>query len=1128
MMDRLYGKWASVFTALLAALLLMLTPRRGAATIVGDYMTSNSTVAYTPISGATVAVGGTTDFSFGGTWGDSASTGTLPIGFDFVFEGTHYTTFSTNSAGLIIFGNATSGSFADDLTAAPAYPIAAPFWQHTNLYNGGGCVNPQVGISYLVTGSAPNRELVIEWDVQLVSPNNLYYWNGCSTPMNQWQARLHEGTNAIDFTYGTLFTNAGIPTSASIGLARSGTDFLSATPSGGTSMTTSAVTANSDIQLHQTPITAGTVYTFTPCFILVNGDTGQGGTSTMNDGDTLFSSVALTVPGTTTLSPMTLAHPNAVCGTRNYTMVISGPSASEYVFQSSGNQSLSGSLSTGQTLTPAITFTPAAAGTRAATLAVTDSTGNLVRTYILAGRGQTTTTTTLVSSLNPAAPTQSVTFTATVTGANPGGLVATGNVTFKEGSNVLGTVALDGSGQAAFTTASLPEGTYSITAEYAGDPYFLTSTSSAVSQVIQKFASTVSLSSSLNPSHVGDTVTFTTTVTVPGGAPTPTGNVNFYDAMDLVATVALNGSAQAVYVNTTFISANHAMRAQYVGDATTLGGTSATINQLVYRNDATIAGTTAPNPSLVGEAVTITATVTPGMGAPVPTGNVTFTADSGALGIVALDGAGQAVLVTSALPAGARTITLTYAGSIIFQNLTTTISHNVDKNASAVALVSSNNPSLVGQPVSFTATVRGPAVGAPPGTGSVVFKEGASVLSTVSLDGNGQAVFTTSSLAAGSHSIAAEFAGDAYYMAGASSPVVQVVNQVGASVALTSSANPSPYAQSVTFTATATGSSVTPTGVMTFKEGSTVLGTDNLNGSGVATYSTSALGTGSHTITAEYGGDGTYTAGATGTVTQVIERAATTTALTVSTNSTTTGTMITWTATVTSTAAGTIGGTVTFNEGLTVIGTGTVGAGGVATTTATLPAGSHDVTATFGGDTNYATSTSSAVTTVVTQPEAGVDAGPDAPPDTVTPPIDVAADRTDTGTQPEAGRPDADAGADASTGDASADMSTSDTSMPPRSDVAVDIPIATPDQATPPADTRSDVGSFDVVASDVRSDAPRADGGGSTPPPGDDEGCSCRIGQRSNSRYGLALAGALVAATVLRARRRRRGGARAA
>jgi Bacterial Ig-like domain (group 3)/FG-GAP-like repeat len=92
--------------------------------------------------------------------------------------------------------------------------------------------------------------------------------------------------------------------------------------------------------------------------------------------------------------------------------------------------------------------------------------------------------------------------------------------------------------------------------------------------------------------------------------------------------------------------------------------------------------------------------------------------------------------------------------------------------------------------------------------------------------------------------------------------------------ALTSSAATSTAGGSVTFTATIAGPSgatVVPTGTVTFLDGTTTLGTGTLNGSGVGTYSTSALATGAHSITAQYGGDSNFAASTSAAVTVTVQ-----------------------------------------------------------------------------------------------------------------------------------------------------------------------------------------------------------------------------------------------------------------
>ena len=91
-------------------------------------------------------------------------------------------------------------------------------------------------------------------------------------------------------------------------------------------------------------------------------------------------------------------------------------------------------------------------------------------------------------------------------------------------------------------------------------------------------------------------------------------------------------------------------------------------------------------------------------------------------------------------------------------------------------------------------------------------------------------------------------------------------------VTLTSSVNPSANGQSVTFTATVSATGGTPTGMVTFFDGATMLGAGTLS-SGTAMFSTAWLSIGSHSITAVYGGDGTFTGATSSVLTQVVNQA---------------------------------------------------------------------------------------------------------------------------------------------------------------------------------------------------------------------------------------------------------------
>jgi hypothetical protein len=194
---------------------------------------------------------------------------------------------------------------------------------------------------------------------------------------------------------------------------------------------------------------------------------------------------------------------------------------------------------------------------------------------------------------------------------------------------------------------------------------------------------------------------------------------------------------------------------------------------------------------------------------------------------------------------------------------------------------------------------------------------------------------------------------------GDTSEFSQCASAVGSSsTSLASSLNPSNVGQSVTFTATVTGS--TPTGTVQFKDGVTSLGAPvTVNGAGVATLATSALSVATHSITAVYSGDGSNATSTSPIVSQVVNplpAGSTTTALSSSANPSTSGQTVTFTAAVT---GATPTGTVQFFDGANLLGTGAVNGAGIATlATSALSVGAHSITAVYGGDGGNVGSTS--------------------------------------------------------------------------------------------------------------------------------------------------------------------------
>jgi hypothetical protein len=146
-------------------------------------------------------------------------------------------------------------------------------------------------------------------------------------------------------------------------------------------------------------------------------------------------------------------------------------------------------------------------------------------------------------------------------------------------------------------------------------------------------------------------------------------------------------------------------------------------------------------------------------------------------------------------------------------------------------------------------------------------------------------------------------------------------------------------------------------------DGAITLGSSTLNGSSVATFSTSTLAVGTHSITAQYNGDGSHTGSTSPPLSQTVNKAATTITLTSNDNPARTGQPVTFTATVSPSAAT---GTVQFFDGSTSLGTVALSGGQASLTTSTLSAAKHSITAVYSGDANFASSTSAVLSQNVT------------------------------------------------------------------------------------------------------------------------------------------------------------------
>ena len=529
----------------------------------------------------------------------------------------------------------------------------------------------------------------------------------------------------------------------------------------------------------------------------------------------------------------------------------------------------------------------------------------------------------------------------------------------------LGTTATSTSvvGNYLFTLGSLTAGTNYALALAANSPTF----------VVTPDGTTTQLASSANPSSFGQAVAFTVTVTANApGAGIPTGSVTFADGSTTIGTGTLNSAGQATFASSALSVGSHSITAVYSGDPNFIGSTSTALGQTVNKDGSTVAITSSASPSVLNQSISFTVTVSAAAtGSGTPTGTVQFSIDGSKFGsAVALAGGSATSGSISTLKLGNHTVTASYSGDGNFTASTApSFTQVVNQDNTTTNLVVTVNPSVYGQSISFTASVAAVAPGTGTPSGSVTFSDG-STLGTVTLTA-GAATYTTTRLATGQQSITAAYNGNSTF-ATSTSALTQTVNQDGTSTVVTASANPSVFGQSVTFTATvspAAPGSGTPTGSVTFMDGSTTLGSGTLNGSGAATISTKTLAVGLHAITAVYGGDGNFITSTSPTLNQAVNQDWTSTALSTSVNPSVYGQSVTFTATVSAAApgSGTPTGSVTFVDGSTALGSATLSSGKASFKTTSLVVGSQVITAVYGGDGNFTTSTSAALTQTIQQ-----------------------------------------------------------------------------------------------------------------------------------------------------------------
>lgn len=292
---------------------------------------------------------------------------------------------------------------------------------------------------------------------------------------------------------------------------------------------------------------------------------------------------------------------------------------------------------------------------------------------------------------------------------------------------------------------------------------------------------TTTIASSLNPSTLGASVTFTASVTGIG----PTGTVDFKDGGVSIAgcgaqPLAGGGNTRTATCTTSALTGGaHSIGADYSGDGANATSSSANMNQVVN----VTGGTLVCNPNPAQELATVTCVLT--LSGNNPTGTIKFldgAATIAGCGAVPLAGVGNtktATCATAALSVGSHSVSAVYAGDRGNPGGTSAPVTEVitPRPATSTALGSSLNPSAnLGPAPTLTATVTGASP-----TGTVLFKDGATTIGGCAAKpvSGGSATCTVYSLTPGAHSITAVYSGDINNAGSTSPPLVQTVNCTG-------------------------------------------------------------------------------------------------------------------------------------------------------------------------------------------------------------------------------------------------------------------------------------------------------------------------------------------------------------
>lgn len=222
-----------------------------------------------------------------------------------------------------------------------------------------------------------------------------------------------------------------------------------------------------------------------------------------------------------------------------------------------------------------------------------------------------------------------------------------------------GTVA---AGKFAVTVATLPVGAHTIAGNYSGDSLYKPKALPSLTQTVVQANTTLTLSTTANPSIFGQPLTVTAKVT-PAFTGTPTGTVTFTEGATVLGTLPLDANSSAAIDLSSFPAGTHTIAATYSGDTNFKSSVSATLSQAVFFA-TTITFTADSNRQLANSPLNVNVKVSSANGT--PTGTVQILDGLVVLAQLKLDQTGSTAFSTTTLAGGTHFLSAAYLGDGFF------------------------------------------------------------------------------------------------------------------------------------------------------------------------------------------------------------------------------------------------------------------------------------------------------------------------------------------------------------------------------------------------------------------------------------------------------------------------------